>query len=225
MLSLDSVQEAVPLCLGEMLAAIKMKERISTKYLSETIDLLEKLNSNEIVGVYIHMPIPSDLNKRTLISENIELQTYKNSFHFFSLGCTQHWYGEYEIEILKEADQDFLKECEASGIQRAHLLSERYWDALQGKKIKKIRIFSTGHKAFNLMRLCNEKTYEQAHYIEFSGEEAVLCSIGYYGTDNVGKSILNEYSWVGDLRINLNHSIVEHELIKWDLKEIYNTSW
>ena len=203
-----------------------MKEIISIEHLKEEIQLLEQILEQEISGIYIYTVEENELEKNSLTSENIIIQTENSEFHFFSQGFGQHYNGEYDIEILKELDKEFSEECEINQILKVNLFSSQKWAKFEQKKIKKIKIFSTSRKAFNLLKFRNVKPYTQAHYIEFTNENNELLSIGYYGNDSKVKTeFLNNYSWSGELNINLNHRITEVEMEKWDLKEIYKKSW
>ena len=203
-----------------------MKQIISIEYLGKEIQLLEKLTEKRISGIYIYSKEKVELQSNTLTSENIIIQTENCEFNFFSQGLGQHYYGEYDIEITKELDKEFIKECEINEANKISLLSSGKWKNLENKKITQIKIFSTGRKVFNLLKLRNEKPYEQAHHIEFTNENGEIFSIGYYGNDYNGENnFLNNYSWTGELNINLNNGITESEMEKWDLKEIYKKSW
>ncbi len=202
-----------------------MKEVNSTNSLGKEIETLVFLENAKIVAINVLVSTIQDSFDQTVSTECVELVTDIGQLSFYSLGCTQHWYGEYEIDVARGTNneiRDLLSDSKKRGEKKIDLVGITNWSVLKGETIKEVIVYSAGHKTFNLLKLRNEKRYEQLHYIEFMNDEKVIFSIGYYGLNSNRK--LNDYSWVGDLRINYKHKITTTELEKWGLKKIYKKS-
>lgn len=203
-----------------------MKEIISTNDLNKEIEIITNLGKAEICALNVLIAPNEKVSKNTVSTEYLELVTNFGNLNFYSLGCTQHWYGEYEIDIATGSNDELFNiksESSKRGEKNIDLFEYPDWNQLKGEIINEIVIYSAGEKAFNLLKFRNEKTHKKLHYIQFSSINKVLFSIGYYGLKLNQK--LEDYSWVGDLRINYKHIITENELKEWDLKEIYKKSW
>ncbi|WP_027421115.1 hypothetical protein [Crocinitomix catalasitica] len=203
-----------------------MKEIINTSHLSKEIEILANLGKAEIYALNVLIDLTENSNEKLVSTEYIELITNLGNLNFYSLGCTQHWYGEYEIDIVEGTNDelnDLISDSSKRGEKNIDLIGFADWNQLKGEIINEIVIYSAGEKAFNLLRLRNEKTHSKIHYIQFSSINDVLFSIGFYGLKS--NQTLEDYSWIGDLRINYKHRINRNEMMKWDLKEIYKKSW